>query len=96
MRLGLAEPLVANRFALWAIWAGALAAIPLFALGPRVAGVFVQPDPSQPFPPIWRTVLAAIASSVAIAFAACWLAFFPPASYRRCMEGVATDARTAS
>jgi hypothetical protein len=37
LRLGLADPIVANRFVLWAIWTGALALIPLFVLGLRAA-----------------------------------------------------------
>jgi hypothetical protein len=59
----------------------------VFVLGLRVAGVLEQPQPGQPFPPAWRAVLAAIGGGLALAFAAGWLAFFPPAAYRRWVAG---------
>jgi hypothetical protein len=86
VRHGLAEPLVANRFALWAIWTGALALIPLFVLGLRMFGVLEAPIPGEPLPGPWRAVLAVLGAGLACALVAGWFAFFPPAAYRRWVE----------
>ncbi|MEB2344642.1 MAG: hypothetical protein OZ948_07880 [Deltaproteobacteria bacterium] len=81
--LGLAEPLVANRFLLWSIWTGALAAIPLFVLALRAAGALEAPAPGAPLPAAARAALAVLGLGGAVALAAGWLAFFPPSAYRR-------------
>lgn len=83
LRLGLADPIVANRFVLWSIWTGALALIPLFVLGLRAAGALEAPVPGAPLPGAVRAALAVLGAGGAVAFVAGWLAFFPPAPYRR-------------
>ena len=83
VRLGLGDPIVANRFALWAIWAGALACIPLFVLALRMLGILEAPVPGAPLPASVRAIIAVLGSGGAAALVACWLAFFPPATYRR-------------
>jgi hypothetical protein len=84
--LGLAEPLLANRFLLWAIWTGALAFIPLLVLALRVSGALPQPTAGPLLEGPWRLVLAALGGGLAVALVACWLAFFPTARYRRWIE----------
>ena len=83
VRLGLGDPLVANRFALWSIWTGAIACIPLFVLLLRVLGVLVEVAPGEPIPGPVRAILAVIGVAGAAALGAGWLAFFPPAAYQR-------------
>jgi hypothetical protein len=92
VRLGLGDPIVANRFTLWSIWTGALACIPLFVLALRVLGVLVEPVPGEPLPGSVRAILLVLGSGGAAALGAGWLAFFPPASYQR---WVAARARPA-
>ena len=92
VRLGLGDPIVANRFTLWSIWTGALACIPLFVLMLRVLGVLVEPLPGEPLPGSVRAILVVLGSAGAAALGAGWLAFFPPTSYQR---WVATRARVA-
>lgn len=93
VRLGLADPIVANRFTLWAIWTGALACIPLFVLGLRLLGLLEAPVPGQPLPAALRAVFAMLGTGGAVAVTACWLAFFPTASYRRWIAQRAPAAR---
>jgi hypothetical protein len=82
VRLGLGDPLVANRFTLWAIWTGALACIPLFVLALRMLGVLEALVPGTPLPAAVRSIIAVLGMGGAAALVACWLAFFPPATYR--------------
>lgn len=90
VRLGLGDPVVANRFVLWSIWTGALACIPLFVLSLRALGVLVEPVPGEPLPAALRAILLVLAMAGAAAVAAGWLAFFPPAPYRRWIASGAT------
>lgn len=83
VRLGLGDPVVANRFLLWSIWTGALACIPLFVLSLRALGVLVEPVPGEPLPVSLRWILLVLAAGGGAALGAGWLAFFPPASYQR-------------
>jgi hypothetical protein len=83
VRIGLGDPVVANRFVLWSIWTGALALIPLFVLALRAAGVLGAVEPGAPLPPGMRAALAALGMGGAVAFGAGWLAFFPPVAYLR-------------
>lgn len=71
---------------------GALAFIPLFVLGLRVFGVLEAPTPGEPLPAVWRAVLGALGAGLAVALVACWLAFFPPAAYRRWITAGAAQA----
>ncbi len=82
--LGLAEPMVANRFTLWAIWTGALAFIPLFTLSMRALGILVGPATG--------VLVPVLGGGLAVALVACWLAFFPTAGYRRWIERRAAAA----
>lgn len=83
LALGLAEPIVANRFLLWSIWTGALAGIPLFVLALRAAGALEAPAPGEPLSAAARAALAVLGLGGAVAAGAGWLAFFPPVAYRR-------------
>lgn len=93
LRLGLADPVIANRFVLWSIWTGALALIPLFVLALRALGLLVAAAPGAPIPATLGAVLAALGAGGAAAAVAVWLAFFPPPSYARWLVAHAPTAR---
>jgi hypothetical protein len=83
LRLGLADPVVANRFALWSVWTGAFAGIPLFAVALRALRLLEAPLPGEPLSAGLLAVLSALGLGGAVAAVAVWLAFFPPSRYRR-------------
>jgi hypothetical protein len=73
LRLGIGDPLVAERLLLWGVGTLALVAIALLHLLAQLAGHYELP-PS----------LLGASSLLILLTAACeWLAFFPPARYRR-------------
>jgi hypothetical protein len=80
--LGLADPLVTNRFLLWAIWSGTAAIVLLLRVGSRV-----WLDPISPDPALLRAmVIGQIVAGVGC-FGAVWLTFSPPTLYRRLVSG---------
>jgi hypothetical protein len=83
-RLGLADPLVANRVLLWSLWTGAIAILMLAGAILRVVSV---EDPGLATA-IYRSVpflsLTAVLSLVAAV--ALWLSFLPPQPYRDWIE----------
>jgi hypothetical protein len=97
LALGLADPLVANRFLLFALWTGGMTVLPLLVAGVRIAnmihtgrgwtapaeaGIAVTADAQ------WALQIVRIAVLV-IGFptlAGIWLAFFPPGRYARWVE----------
>jgi hypothetical protein len=84
--LGLADPLVANRFVLWSVWTGALgfAALLLFAVRSRAFWLQLHGVDPRVVMPAAIPITAALAGiAVVCAGVAVWLAFFPPSSYRR-------------
>ena len=94
LAMGLADPVVANRFLLWALWTGALAAEGFGMLALRF-GLFVTGageilaaggDPGA----FWTTWIFLLKASMAIVgplIVVCvWLSFSPPAAYRRWLE----------
>lgn len=92
LALGLTDPIVANRFVLWAVWSGVLAALPLVATGMRFAGALVIAAPGEPASASLRLLLAIIASSALVASVAVALAFFPPERYQAWLRRGATTA----
>ncbi len=82
-RLGLAEPLLANRFLLWA-----LAAAGAFAIWAVVGWNLLQGS-NQPTGGLFENDAALLVSGFGLASAlALWLAFFPPLAYRRRFDAV--------
>jgi hypothetical protein len=72
VRIGLADPLVANRFLLWGIGTLATLLVSLLYIGAQFLGHYEMP-----------ASLIGISSTLVLASAiAEWLAFFPPRSYR--------------
>jgi hypothetical protein len=84
--LGLADPLVANRFVLWSVWTGALGFAALLLLAVRSRAFWLQlhgVDPRVVMPAAIPITAALAGIAVVAAGVAVWLAFFPPSSYRR-------------
>jgi hypothetical protein len=73
VRLGIADPLVANRFLLWGLGTLAVSAVALLHLVAQLLGTYE-------LPPSFVSLVSAL---VLVAAVAEWLAFFPPAAYRR-------------
>jgi hypothetical protein len=78
VRLGLADPVVCNRFLLWGIGAGAAGVGSLIGVVAQIA----HGQPNQQIP--W--VLASSSLHGLVAAVALWLAFVPPAAYTRWVE----------
>jgi len=93
--IGLGDPVVANRFLLWAIWTGAVALLPMFSLVARsmlfAAGVgdpwSQSLDVQNTGTDGWiRGMEAMLAIGALAAIASLWLSFFPPAAYLRMLR----------
>lgn len=84
VRLGLADPVVANRFLLWGIGAGAAGVGSLIGVGANVVMDAVRPD--NPW------ILASSSLHGLVAAVAMWLAFVPPAAYVRRVAARAASA----
>jgi hypothetical protein len=85
--LGLCEPLVCNRFLLWSLFAIMQVSICL-AILPQYAS-YEQHDL---FSATWDTLIGA---GEILSVATIWLVFFPPAAYRRWIEGTAAPLAAA-
>lgn len=87
--IGLADPIVANRFGLWSIWMGGLTLMLGVVLALRLLGLFVGLD-SQMLPVILPKVLPVLrltlASVALVSGTAVWLTFFPPEFYARRLQ----------
>jgi hypothetical protein len=84
LALGLADPLVANRFLMWGIGAGAAGVGSLVGVVAQVAtGVSMREIG-------WVTVSSSAHGMLAAV--AIWLAFVPPAAYRRWIAGAPAPA----
>ena len=70
---GLGDPLIANRMLLWGVGTGSIALVALLHLGAQLFGHYELPP----------SLLGVASSLVLITALTEWLAFFPPAVYRR-------------
>lgn len=102
MALGLADPVVTNRFALWAFWTGALSILPTLALGLRTLAYIVdaqgiegvaRPEVQAAALMVLRVVLLATAPIAVISLS---LSFFPPARYLEHVRAKAAAADAAA
>ncbi len=92
--LGMADPVVANRFLLWSLWTGALGLQGSLQMLLRVAllidgaGAVIHAggDPGGP----WLDLILALKLNLAVVaptvVVSVWLSFSPPAAYRRWLE----------
>jgi hypothetical protein len=86
--LGLADPVVTNRFLLWSVWTGAVSALPMIPLLLRFAGVLVlengeagQQFADEILPRLLMGIRILFATIAPIAAIALSLSFFPPTAY---------------
>jgi hypothetical protein len=91
LALGLAEPLVTNRFLLWSIWTGGLALCFAFVLLLRIAGRITGVG-AEAAPAVFPLLQAVLGASIFCSAAAVWLCFFPPARYRAWVASRAASA----
>jgi hypothetical protein len=87
MRLGLCDPLVCNRLLLWGLY-GTVAVIVSLVI-PLQHAAYEQ---KSVFDATWDTLIGA---GEILSIAPIWLVFFPPAAYRRWINGAAPLAKTA-
>ena len=98
--LGLADPVVLNRFMLWSVWTGGVTLVPVLALGLRVAILAIygteglengQVEAILPrLLMVMRGVMMLVLPTVMVSL---WLSFFPPQRY---LDRVRTRAGAAS
>ena len=86
--LGLADPILTNRFLLWSIWTGAVTLLPMVALALRALSIvtlgneqFIEGVGAQLMPTVMRGVRLIFVLVAPIAAIALSLSFFPPAAY---------------
>lgn len=90
LRLGLADPLVTNRFLLWGIWAGATLLMGHIDPLSRIWYVMKVGTMDQWIPelgsPIVMTLVASSSALSVLVMGTIYLTFFPTAGYRRWIE----------
>lgn len=85
--LGLADPVVANRFLLWSLWIGAM----LVAIGITISVRFLLPEFSTAATTTQRVVVtSSIIGAALLSAISLWLAFFPPRLYLFWLKGEST------
>jgi hypothetical protein len=90
--LGLGDPVVANRFACWALWTGALGLASLAILPVRLYAFSLHAsgqDLKAAAPELYTLVGLIAATTVSVAAVGIWLAFFPPRFWVRRLEASA-------
>jgi hypothetical protein len=88
-RLGLADPVLTNRFLLFAIWTGSVAAITVLGLAGAAAQLSqgATPDGAGLANPVILGLTRALAVPIAVAI---WLTFLAPARYHAWLRGRTT------
>jgi len=89
VRIGLAEPLVANRFLLWGLASSGTFAATWLASWPSL---LPDPQAAAPFQTFNYLATAAVGICTVVAYS---LAFLPPARYRRWLEARSAEAQAA-
>lgn len=86
-RLGLADPLLVNRFLLWGIWAGSMSLMQLSDPIGRFWYWWITGTTVQWIPEVGRTIIVFMIASTsalgAVTAATLFLTFFPTAAYKR-------------
>jgi hypothetical protein len=86
--LGLADPILTNRFLLWSIWTGTVTLLPMIALALRTLSIvalgneqFIEGPGAVLMPVVLRGVRIIFVLVAPIAAVALSLSFFPPTAY---------------
>jgi len=95
--LGLADPVVANRFLLFACWTGALFALLMVTLVARVGAlVWTEGQSMMADEPLARVLMSCMIGSMLIlgttTAVSLWLGFFPPKAWLRRLQAGAAPA----
>lgn len=77
LRIGLADPVVANRFLLFAVWSGVLALLPGVML---MAATLASPEAGDARSPFFAVLVRTTGFAI---YGAMWLSFLPPRAYTR-------------
>ena len=72
MRIGMGDPLVANRLLVWGVGTGAIAAVAAIHLAGQLLGHYELP----------ASLIGVVSLLVLVTAVAEWLAFFPPRAWR--------------
>ncbi len=95
--LGLADPILTNRFLLWSIWTGAVTLLPMISLAIRTIGIvtlgndqFAGEATADLMPMVLQLIRVLFVFIAPVAAVALSLSFFPPAAY---LDHVADRAR---
>jgi hypothetical protein len=99
--LGLADPVVANRFLLWSIWTCAVSVLPSIVLGLRILERAAQSwgistDPTAFQEQLFMVLRLVVLIVAPIAAGALSLSFFPPLRYLEYVRGRTTTPTAAS
>ncbi len=86
--LGLADPIVRNRFGLWTLWTGGVTIVPIVALSLRTFVYLTYGTEGLEngaieaiLPTMMNVVRVVMLSTIPFTIAALWLSFFPPQAY---------------
>ncbi len=100
--LGLADPVITNRFLLWSIWTAGVSLMPAMALSLRLAAVVVLGDVDRAvqersayLPQVMSVVRATFLVITPTCALALMLAFFPPKPYLDRLRASASNAQRA-
>ena len=88
--MGLAEPVVANRFGLWCIWTGGLTWCLGFVLLTRILARAFEVGIER-LPEAFQAAQITILASIVVSMTAIWLSFFPPSRYLDWIERRASE-----
>jgi hypothetical protein len=78
--LGIGDPVVANRFALWGLWTGIFSSLPLLVILAKIIAQ-VSGDSSGTLEMMLPMLRLAMLCGASAAFLCVWLSFYPPESY---------------
>jgi hypothetical protein len=89
LRVGLGDPVVANRFLLWSIWIGGLAFTPTLSFVSHTLSLLLGTPDVVSGSATGSSILLAVLviPAGAAAAVALWLSFYPPSAYLRWLRG---------
>jgi hypothetical protein len=101
--LGLADPILTNRFLLWSIWTGAVTLLPMIALAVRTLSIitlgndqFIEGPGAALMPMVLRIIRVIFVVIAPVAAVALSLSFFPPAAYLDRIRARAESSQTGA
>lgn len=85
VEMGIGDPVVCNRFLLWAVWTGSFISLPAVTLAVRLYLIAITPagETATAAPAVLNVVRGVIVAGGLVTSGSMLLSFFPPASYTR-------------